>query len=93
MALGLARYTYKQDPHGQPRLGFIIEDVEPSEFVDEAHDRVDLYAYTSAVVAALKVQQKQIRALEEEVRVLRAKTQMPASRERDPLRRTRARDR
>ena len=41
--------------------------VEPSAFVEEARNRVYLYAYTSAVVAALKVQDARIRELEAEV--------------------------
>ncbi|MDB4986584.1 MAG: putative secreted protein [Myxococcaceae bacterium] len=73
MGLGLAHYTYRNDPSAQQRLGFIIEDVEPSQFVDEARDRVDLYAYTSAVIAAVKVQEQRIQQLENEVRVLRAR--------------------
>lgn len=70
--LGLAHYTYRNDPSAQERLGFIIEDVEPSRFVDEARDRVDLYAYTSAVIAAVKVQEQRIQELEKEVAALRA---------------------
>ena len=72
--LGLAHYVYRGDPSAQERLGFIIEDVEPSRFVDEARDRVDLYAYTSAVIAAVKIQERRIAELEQQVRALRLQT-------------------
>jgi hypothetical protein len=75
VGLGLAHYTYRNDPSAQERLGFIIEDVEPSRFVDEARDRVDLYAYTSAVIAAVKVQEQRIRELEREVETLRKRAE------------------
>jgi hypothetical protein len=71
LGLGLAHYRYTADPQQEERLGFIIEDVEPSSFVEEARNRVDLYAYTSAVIAALKVQDQRIRELESELRALR----------------------
>ena len=74
VGLGLAHYVYRDDPSAQERLGFIIEDVEPSRFVDEARDRVDLYAYTSAVIAAVKVQERRIAELERQVRELRLQT-------------------
>jgi len=83
LALSLAEYTYRNDPAEEPRLGFIIEDVEPSDFVQEARNRVDLYAYTSAVIAAVKVQEQHIRALEAQVRSLSQKLEK-AQRNRTP---------
>jgi hypothetical protein len=68
--LKLAHYDYKADPTHEQHLGFVIEDVEPATYVEEARDRVDLYAYTSAIVAAVKVQDKRIHALEREVQTL-----------------------
>ncbi len=68
--LPIAEYTYLNDPKQQPRLGFIIEDVEPSTFVDEARNRVDLYAYTSAIIATVKVQEERIQQLEAQLRLL-----------------------
>lgn len=70
IGLPIAEYTYRNDPAQQPRLGFIIEDVEPSAFVDEARNRVDLYAYTSAIIATVKVQEERIQKLEAELRRL-----------------------
>src|SRR5690348_2852262 len=52
-------------------VGFIIDDVEPSPAADSAHDRVDLYGYTTMVVAALKAQARQLEALKREVEQLR----------------------
>lgn len=63
--LRLATYRYKS---GCPtRLGFIIEDQEPSMSIDAERDMVDLYGYTSMAVAALKVQQEQIAALQQQI--------------------------
>lgn len=64
----LATYRYKSG--GPTRLGFILEDQEPSVCVDSEHDMVDLYGYASMAVAALKQQQKRIAVLEQEVREL-----------------------
>lgn len=80
LGLSIAQYTYKNDPKAEPRLGFIIEDVEPSAFVEEARNRVDLYAYTSAVIAAMQVQEARIRELEAQVRKLSAERARPRRR-------------
>jgi len=71
MSLPLASYRYRR---GDPRthLGFIMEDVEPSVAVDSDRGIVDLYSYTTMAVAALKVQEERIRALERELELLRA---------------------
>jgi hypothetical protein len=67
MGVRLARYTYKSgDP--STHLGFIIEDMpKDSPAVLASRDRVDLYGYVSMTVAAIKEQQKQIDALNEEL--------------------------
>lgn len=62
--------TYKYKSGGPTRLGFIIEDHEPSVSIDSQLDMVDLYGYTSMAVAALKLQEKQIAALQQQVREL-----------------------
>ena len=49
------------------RLGFIIEDVEPSLSVDAPDDMVDLYGYTTMTVAALQAQARELAALRREV--------------------------
>jgi hypothetical protein len=69
-SIPLVRYRYKDGPERQ-RLGFIIEDVEPSPSVDSQHDRVDLYGYTSMAIAALQEQRREIDGLKAEVRQLR----------------------
>lgn len=63
--------TYKYTGGGPTHLGFIIEDVEPSVSVDSPRDQVDLYGYTSLAVAALKLQQKKVQALEQELAALK----------------------
>ncbi|MFO0577829.1 MAG: hypothetical protein U1A78_27800 [Polyangia bacterium] len=69
----LATYRYKAG--GPTRLGFLIEDHEPSVSIDAERDMVDLYSYTSLAVAALQVQEQQIRALREELAELRKQLQ------------------
>jgi hypothetical protein len=67
--LRLASYRYKSAPD-VPQLGFMIDDVEPSVAV--AGDHVNLYAYLSMAVAAIQVQDQEIKALRKEVEELRA---------------------
>ena len=77
--LRLATYRYRgAGPEAPQRLGFLIDDVERSasstlgrSAVDAERDQVDLYGYTSMVVAALQVQAAQIEALQAEVKALR----------------------
>jgi hypothetical protein len=65
----LARWRYKDDTTARERMGFIIEDVEPSPSVDG--DQVNLYGYTSMAVAALQVQAEQIETLRRELAQLK----------------------
>jgi hypothetical protein len=58
--------TYRYSGDGSKHLGFIVEDQPESMSVDRGHDRVDLYGYLSMVVATLKVQEEEIRALKAE---------------------------
>jgi hypothetical protein len=68
----LATYHYKDQPTAeQKHLGFIIEDNPKSPAVFTHRERVDLYGYASMAVAAVQVQQKQIRALEKQIAELR----------------------
>lgn len=76
----LATYSYKSDPAARERLGFIIEDDPASPAVADGQTAVDLYAYTSMVVAAMKVQSQkleeqgaEIAALRKQLETLRAK--------------------
>jgi hypothetical protein len=68
----LAEYRYKSEPEGtKPHLGFIIDDM-PSDghavHADGTH--VDLYGYTSMLLATLQEQQKQIDALKKQLELL-----------------------
>ena len=64
--------TYKYKTGGPTRLGFIIEDHEPSVSIDSERDMVDLYGYTSMAVAALKLQDQKIAVLEKQLAMLQA---------------------
>jgi len=66
----LASYRYKDAPD-VPQLGFIIDDIEPSVAV--SGDHVNLYGYLSMAVAAIQVQDKQIKALEQQLEQMRAR--------------------
>jgi len=66
----LASYRYKDAPD-VPQLGFIIDDIEPSVAV--AGDHVNLYGYLSMAVAAIQVQDQQIKALEQQLEQMRAR--------------------
>ena len=68
--LQLSTWAYRQGD-GRTHLGFILDDAPASVAVDGARDRVDLYSYISMAVAALKVQQREIRQLRREIRHLR----------------------
>jgi hypothetical protein len=73
LELRLATYRYRNDAQGRSRLGFIIEDVEPSVTVDSERGVVDLYAYTSMAIATLQSQAKEIAELRKEVAALRGR--------------------
>ena len=67
----LATYQYTIGDR-DPRLGFIIEDQpEQSHSVVHGKDRVDLYGYTSSTLAAVQVQQEEIRELQRLVQDLK----------------------
>jgi hypothetical protein len=67
----LATYEYK-DPAlaGRRRLGFIIDDAPGLPAIDPAHDMVDLYSYTSMLVATVQRQAQQIASLERKLNAL-----------------------
>jgi hypothetical protein len=73
LRLKLATYEYKAPPlAGRRHLGFIIEDSPGAPAVDREHDMVDLYGYTSMLLAATQAQQQQIEALQRQVQALGA---------------------
>ncbi len=72
----LATYEYK-DPALAPgrHLGFIIEDQPHSYSVDPERSQVDLYGYTSMLVAATQAQNRRIEELERTVTALQRQVQ------------------
>ncbi len=68
----LAEYRYKTDPETTPRhLGFIIDDMPAtSRAVQADKTHVDLYGYTSMLLATVQEQQKQIDDLKKQVDAL-----------------------
>jgi hypothetical protein len=64
----LATYEYRDPALGGKRhLGFIIEDVPGSPAVDRDGNMVDLYGYTSMLVAAMQTQGEEIARLKAEL--------------------------
>jgi hypothetical protein len=76
LSLRLATYEYKSAPNaGRRHLDFIIEDSPNIPAVDRDGDIVDLYSYTSMLVATTQAQQKQIELLRNQVDELRHKVE------------------
>jgi hypothetical protein len=71
LAIPLASYVYREDEGQTRQLGFIMEDVEPSPSVYSSMNKVNLYGYTSMVVAAVQEQQLELERLRAEVAELR----------------------
>jgi hypothetical protein len=72
LEMRLARYRYENEPEdARRRLGFLIDDQpDPSPAVLEDREHVDLYGYTSLLLATVQHQEKEIRALEERLATL-----------------------
>jgi hypothetical protein len=71
LRLRLATYEYKAPPlAGRRHLGFVIEDSPNVPAVDRDGDMVDLYGYTSMLLATTQAQQKQIESLRKRVEEL-----------------------
>ncbi len=67
----LATYRYRDPSNGQGRkLGFILEDVGRSYAGDPARGRVDIYGYTSMLLATVQAQQRTIMKLEKQIKAL-----------------------
>jgi hypothetical protein len=72
LGIDLATYRYRDEPSDSPRhLGFIIDDLRTSVPVNRNGNSVDLYAYTSMAVAAIKEQEAEIQSLRAEVAELK----------------------
>lgn len=75
LATHMAEYRYKTEPAGAQRhLGFIIDDMPaPSPAVSQDRTHVNLYGYTTMLLATVQQQQKQIDALQKQVDALKKK--------------------
>jgi hypothetical protein len=72
LRMKLAHWYYKSEPHAaRSHLGFIIDDQPDSPAVMANGERVDLYGYVSMAAATIQLQQKQLDAMERELRLLR----------------------
>lgn len=73
LATRLATYEYTDALlAGRRRLGFILEDQSPTSYAREPdRSSVDLYGYTSMLVATVQAQDRRIRALEATVAAMR----------------------
>ncbi len=67
LQIPLATWQYRQRPEATPHLGFIIEDITPSPAVRASEDQVDLYGYSSMILATVQVQQAEIEELRAQV--------------------------
>jgi hypothetical protein len=76
LRLRLATYEYKLAPYASRRhLGFIIEDSPNVPAVDRDGDMVDLYGYSSMLLATTQTQQKQIESLRKQIDELSRKVE------------------
>lgn len=67
LRLRLATYEYKAAPKTGRHLGFIIEDSPNNPAVDRDGNLVDLYGYTSMLLATTQAQQQKILELEQKL--------------------------
>jgi hypothetical protein len=69
----LAEYRYKTDPQATPKhLGFIIDDMPSASYAVQADKtHVDLYGYTSMLLATVQEQQKQIEELKQQLAAIK----------------------
>lgn len=71
MRTRLATYRYRQEKQAaRKHLGWIIDDLPEHRAVDKTRDMIDLYAYTSMLLAALQEQDRQIKVLQRQVKTL-----------------------
>lgn len=69
----LSSWHYKAEGESAKKhVGFLIDDMPESIAVAESGERVDLYGYTSMAIAAVQVQDKRLRMLEQELASMRA---------------------
>jgi hypothetical protein len=71
--LKLATWRYREASDQRTHLGLILEDAEPGAvWADPAHDRVDLYGYTSLAIAGVQAQAREIEELQASLAALRS---------------------
>lgn len=71
LKLASFRYTNTPETDRRARLGFMLEDAPTVAAADMQSKQVDLYAYTSMVLALVQEQQREIAALRAEVERLK----------------------
>ncbi len=71
LGLRLATYRYIGRADGKTHLGVILEDREDGVWADPAHDRIDLYGYSSLAIAGVQAQAGELAALRDELAALR----------------------
>lgn len=74
LELRLATWRYRDASHGEgPRLGYILDDAPRAPASDMTKGQVDLYAYTSMVLALAQEQEAEIARLQKRVAELEKK--------------------
>ncbi len=70
LALQPASYRYRDPAHGEgPKLGYLLDDAP--DLPSSGDERVDLYAYSTAILVTVQEQQHELEALRAELRALR----------------------
>ncbi len=72
LQLPLATWRYRHSNRARRTLGYILEDAPRMPASDMGRERVDVYALSTMTVAAIKAQQREMRALRAELAALRA---------------------
>jgi hypothetical protein len=70
--LQMVRFLYKDDGDRHPHLGVIAEE-SPQQILDQTGKAISLSDYASFLLAGLKAQSEQIKALTEEIQALEAR--------------------
>ncbi len=73
LQLPLATWQYRNTNRNRRSLGYILEDAPRMPASDMGRERVDVYALSTMTVAAIKAQQRELRALRVELAALRAR--------------------
>lgn len=68
--LRLATWRYRDRSDAKQSLGVILEDGEAEIWADPAHDRVDLYSYSSLAIAGVQVQAAELAELRAQMQAM-----------------------